>query len=146
MRSLTIAGRKQQAADRPSSRRFSGWAYFDMGQLKEAESAFREANRLDPKDANVLLVLGLVADRQGKPDEAREAWQRAAALGGDSEAGAEGPQNLANLDARLAGRGATAATVRRSMRPVRRQRPARPRKSRASTSARRPTPGSDVTP
>jgi len=85
-----------------------GWAYYDMGQLKEAESAFREANRLDPKDANVLLVLGFVADRQGKPDEAREAWQRAAALGGESEAGSKARQNLANLAARLAGRSAPA--------------------------------------
>jgi tetratricopeptide (TPR) repeat protein len=79
-----------------------GWAYFDMGQLREAEATFREANRLDPKDANVLLVLGLVADRQGKYDEAREAWQRAEAFGGD--AGTRARQNLANLDARLAGR------------------------------------------
>jgi tetratricopeptide (TPR) repeat protein len=81
-----------------------GWAYLDMGQPKEAESSFREANRLDPKDANTLLVLGLVADRQGKPDDAREAWQRASALGGDGDVGTKARQNLANLDARLAGR------------------------------------------
>jgi tetratricopeptide (TPR) repeat protein len=98
--------RRAQAAGggSPELSNLLGWAYFDMGQLKEAEAAFREANRLDPKDANVLLVLGLVADRQGKPDEAREAWQRAAALGGGSEVGAKARQNLANLDARLAGR------------------------------------------
>jgi tetratricopeptide (TPR) repeat protein len=102
--------RRAQAAGggSPELSTLLGWAYFDMGQLKEAESAFREANRLDPKDANVLLVLGLVADRQGKADEAREAWQRAAALGGDGEAGTKARQNLANLDARLAGRSATA--------------------------------------
>lgn len=93
-----------------------GWAYFDMGQLKEAEATFREANRLDPKDANVLLVLGLVADRQGKPDEAREAWQRAAALAGNGEAGNKARQNLANLDARLAGK-STPAAQPQAMRP-----------------------------
>ncbi len=83
-----------------------GWAYFDQGLLREAEAAFREANRLDPKDANVLLVLGLVADRQGKSEDAREAWQRASTLGGDGEAGTKARQNLANLDARLAGKSA----------------------------------------
>ncbi|MFO1305437.1 MAG: PDZ domain-containing protein [Burkholderiales bacterium] len=93
-----------------------GWAYLDLGQMKEAEGAFREANRLDPKDANVLLVLGLVADRQGKFDEAREAWERASALGGDNEAGTKARQNLANLDARLAGRSVAAAQPQ-AMRP-----------------------------
>ena len=88
-----------------------GWAYLDMGQLKEAEAAFRDANRLDPKDAGVLLVLGFVADKQGKPEEAREAWQRASALGGAGEAGAKARQNLANLDARLAGRSAPVAVA-----------------------------------
>jgi tetratricopeptide (TPR) repeat protein len=87
-----------------------GWAYFDMGQLREAEAAFRDANRLDPKDANVLLVLGVVADRQGKHDEAREAWQRAATLGAGDEVAAKARQNLANLDARLAGRAPAVAT------------------------------------
>jgi tetratricopeptide (TPR) repeat protein len=103
--------RRAQAAGggTPELATLLGWAYFDMGQLREAESAFREANRLDPKDANVLLVLGLVADRQGKPDEAREAWQRAATLGGDNEVAAKARQNLANLDARLAGRAPSAA-------------------------------------
>jgi len=47
----------------------------------------------------------------GKPDEAREAWQRAAALGGDNEIAAKARQNLANLDARLAGRSAPVAQV-----------------------------------
>lgn len=93
-----------------------GWAYFDQGRYKEAEASFREANRLDPKDANVLLVLGLVADRQGKPDEAREAWQRASTLGGDQEAGTKARQNLANLDARLAGRSASLPQAQ-AMRP-----------------------------
>jgi len=105
--------RRAQAAGgaSPELSALLGWAYFDMGQLREAEAAFREANRLDPKDANVLLILGLVADRQGKPDEAREAWQRAAALGGDNEIAAKARQNLANLDARLAGRSAPVAQV-----------------------------------
>ena len=96
--------RRAQAAGggSPELSALLGWAYFDMGQLREAEATFREANRLDPKDGNVLLVLGLVADRQGKHAEAREAWERAAALGGDP--GAKARQNLANLDARLAGR------------------------------------------
>jgi tetratricopeptide (TPR) repeat protein len=105
--------RRAQAAGggTPELSALLGWAYFDMGQLREAEASFREANRLDPKDANVLLILGLVADRQGKPDEAREAWQRAAALGGDNEVAAKARQNLANLDARLAGRSAPVVQV-----------------------------------
>jgi tetratricopeptide (TPR) repeat protein len=105
--------RRAQAAGggSPELSTLLGWAYFDMGQLKEAEAAFREANRLDPKDAGVLLVLGFVADKQGKPEEAREAWQRASALGGDGDAGAKARQNLANLDARLAGRSAPAAVA-----------------------------------
>lgn len=98
--------RRAQAAGGGSATLWTlmGWAYVDLGQWKDAEGAFREANRLDPKDANVLLVLGLVADRQGKPDEAREAWQRASDLGGGNEAGTKARQNLANLDARLAGK------------------------------------------
>jgi tetratricopeptide (TPR) repeat protein len=104
--------RRAQAAGggSPELANLLGWAYFDIGQLKEAEAAFREANRLDPKNANILLVLGLVADRQGKPDEAREAWQRAATLGGGDEVAAKARQNLANLDARLAGRAPAVAT------------------------------------
>jgi tetratricopeptide (TPR) repeat protein len=98
--------RRAQAAggSSPELSTLLGWAYFDMGQLREAEASFRDANRLDPKDANVLLVLGVVADRQGKHDEAREAWQRASTLGANNEVAAKARQNLANLDARLAGR------------------------------------------
>jgi hypothetical protein len=52
----------------------------------------------------------VVADRQGKHDEAREAWQRAATLGAGDEVAAKARQNLANLDARLAGRAPAVAT------------------------------------
>ena len=87
--------------------------------LNQAQSMYDTAKAIlaiDPKDANVLLVLGVVADRQGKHDEAREAWQRAATLGGGNEIAAKARQNLANLDARLAGRAPAVQT--QALRPT----------------------------
>jgi tetratricopeptide (TPR) repeat protein len=59
--------------------------YSPPGALAEAIAAYREAARLDPKDANALDALGHLLMRAGRPEEALSAMQRAAVLDADSD-------------------------------------------------------------
>ena len=51
-----------------------------QGKWAEAEKAWRDALRLDPKDAHAWTNLGVVLNRQLKSDEAANAWNQALAI------------------------------------------------------------------
>lgn len=57
-----------------------GYEALQSGNLSCAERLFAEANRFDPKDPWALLNLGVARHRQGKLDQARLAYQMAAAV------------------------------------------------------------------
>ena len=59
-----------------------GNCHYALGELKEAESAFREAVRLHPKEGSALNNLAQILFEQGRNQEALEAAQKAISLGG----------------------------------------------------------------
>jgi Flp pilus assembly protein TadD len=52
------------------------------GRAAEAERAFRQATRLDEKNAHYAYNLGLILERQGRAAEARPWYEKALALDG----------------------------------------------------------------
>ena len=62
-----------------------GWAYFKLGQLSEAERNLAEAARRNNGSATIQEHLGDVYQKQGKPKEARAAWEKALKLLNEGE-------------------------------------------------------------
>ena len=59
-----------------------GNCHYALGELKDAESAFRESVRLHPKEGTALNNLAQVLFEQGRKHEALEAAKKAVSLGG----------------------------------------------------------------
>ena len=59
-----------------------GGSALELGQLPEAERAYRRALELRPGDRDGLIGLGLVRQTQGEHAEARERWEEASAQDG----------------------------------------------------------------
>jgi tetratricopeptide (TPR) repeat protein len=59
-----------------------GNCHYALGELKDAESAFREAVRLHPREGSALNNLAQILFEQGRNKEALEAAQKAVSLGG----------------------------------------------------------------
>ena len=57
-----------------------GWAYFKLEKLDDAEKTLAEAASLDYGSGTIQEHLGDVYEKQGKKDQARVAWKRAAKL------------------------------------------------------------------
>jgi tetratricopeptide (TPR) repeat protein len=57
-----------------------GWAYFKLGQLEQAERHLTDAARRDSTSATIHEHLGDLYQQQGKPEQARVAWQKALKL------------------------------------------------------------------
>jgi len=64
-----------------------GWAYYNLDRLEEAESALRQALRLEPTLGPAYYHLGLVLLKAGRGEEAKAAFRRALELAPDSEFG-----------------------------------------------------------
>lgn len=62
-----------------------GWANFKLGKLDDSEKYLKEALRFNPSSPNIHEHLGDVYDKQGKPELAKNAWQKALALTADSD-------------------------------------------------------------
>ena len=56
------------------------WALCQNGQLREAERAMAEALKLGTKDAALFYHAGVIADRLGERDQARDYLSRALAV------------------------------------------------------------------
>jgi tetratricopeptide (TPR) repeat protein len=54
-----------------------GWTYFKLGQLGEAETHLKNALRIDNSSSTIQEHLGDVYQKQGKPEAAKEVWQKA---------------------------------------------------------------------
>ncbi len=64
-----------------------GWAYYNLDRLNEAESALRQALRLEPTLGPAYYHLGLVLLKAGQREEAKAAFHRVLELAPDSEFG-----------------------------------------------------------
>ncbi len=62
-----------------------GWAYFKIGKLAEAEKYLKDALRYDGSSATINEHLGDVHQKQGKPELAKSAWQKALNLALDAQ-------------------------------------------------------------
>ena len=58
------------AAENPRSYELLGWAYFQSGDLTQAETALRQSLALQPDQPALLYRLGRVLEAQGRNDEA----------------------------------------------------------------------------
>jgi len=61
---------------------YLGDALNQAGDLRGAHAALERAVQLDPRDAKAHHLMGRVLDRLGRPDEAREMYQRSRELTG----------------------------------------------------------------
>mgnify|MGYP001826219405 FL=1 len=59
-----------------------GNCHYALGELKDAEAAFRETMRLHPKEGSALNNLAQILFEKGRNQEALEAAQKAVSLGG----------------------------------------------------------------
>jgi len=57
-----------------------GWAYYELGNLSDAESAYQAAVRLKPQNHNTWIGMGLIEERLRKHDDAANAFSRSAAI------------------------------------------------------------------
>jgi tetratricopeptide (TPR) repeat protein len=71
-----------------------GLASLAAGDLAGAKKAFAAANAADAKSFQVEYNLGVVADRQGQPDEALQRYGRALRLQPDYELAVQGAVNI----------------------------------------------------
>jgi tetratricopeptide (TPR) repeat protein len=62
-----------------------GWTYFKLGQLGEAETHLKNALRIDSSSSTIQEHLGDVYQKQGKPEAARDNWQKALSLAIETE-------------------------------------------------------------
>ena len=74
-----------------------GWAYFKLDKLDDAEKALTAAAALDYGSSTIQEHLGDVYEKQGKPEQARAAWKRAARLSWRSDDMSRINQKLAQL-------------------------------------------------
>lgn len=74
-----------------------GWAYYNLGRLGEAESALRQALRLEPTLAAAHYNLGLVLLKAGRREEAKAAFRRTLELAPDSTFGMAAREHLKAL-------------------------------------------------
>ncbi|MGE5233514.1 MAG: tetratricopeptide repeat protein, partial [Acidobacteriota bacterium] len=61
-----------------------GWAYYQRGEYREAQTALERANQLVPDDATIREHLGDVYRAAGDVVRARQAYEQALKLGGDN--------------------------------------------------------------
>jgi tetratricopeptide (TPR) repeat protein len=57
-----------------------GWAYYKLGQLKEAERYLSDAARRNPSSATIQEHLGDLFQRLGQRDKAQTSWRKALSL------------------------------------------------------------------
>ncbi len=71
----------KQAVDRepnnPTYLDSLGWANFKLGQYTEAEKNLLDADKLSPNSATIQQHLGDLYQKQGRAEEARNAWRKA---------------------------------------------------------------------
>ena len=58
-----------------------GWAYLQLGRLKEAEEVLVEASEMEESEGDILLHLGEVYEKNGDVNKAQEAYLKAVSLG-----------------------------------------------------------------
>ena len=62
----TLAALEEAARDPNHSPHNLGWANFNLGRLDEAHAAYEAANRIDPRNACSLRLLGMIEARRGR--------------------------------------------------------------------------------
>lgn len=76
-----------------------GWAYYNLGRLKEAEEVLMFTLRLEPSMASAHYHLGLVLLKAGRKEEARAAFSKARDQAPESEFGLAAREHLRALGA-----------------------------------------------
>lgn len=71
-----------------------GWAYYNLDRLGEAESALRQAIRLEPALEAAHYHLGLVLLKAGRREEAKGAFRRVREIAPESEFGRAAREHL----------------------------------------------------
>lgn len=74
-----------------------GWAYYNLGRLREAEESFRLVLQLNPKIASAYYHLGLVLVKAGRPEEAKLAFRRTRELSPDTPLARHAQEHLKAL-------------------------------------------------
>jgi tetratricopeptide (TPR) repeat protein len=74
-----------------------GWAYYNLGQLREAETALVQAVRLEPTLEAAHYHLGLVLLKGGRREEAKAAFRRTRDLAPDGDFGKAAREHLRAL-------------------------------------------------
>lgn len=78
-----LAAAERDAPERVDVLLEKGFALYELCRFDEARAALREAERLDPEEPWTHHYLGLVAERQREPEEARRRFARARKLAPD---------------------------------------------------------------
>lgn len=81
LRQISLSTGNLESASSPVER---GNALADLGRWKEAEENFRQARTDAPENAAARIGLGFAALHNGKPGEARQQFDRAAAVTGEA--------------------------------------------------------------
>ncbi len=79
----SISAQAQQPAGSPSEERDRGIQLYQQGDFSGAVKLLRSATHKGKTDLSAWHWLGLALERQGKPDDARKAHEKAARLGDD---------------------------------------------------------------
>jgi tetratricopeptide (TPR) repeat protein len=74
-------------------------AYGERAHVEQAIIEYRRAIALNPTDLTALLNLGYACNLQGRPEEARQLWQRIIDLAAHSPEAEEATDAIQHLDA-----------------------------------------------
>ena len=74
-----------------------GWAYYNLGRLKEAEEVLTYTLRLEPSMVSAHYHLGLVLLKAGRREEALAAFSKTRELAPESEFGLAALEHLRAL-------------------------------------------------
>lgn len=73
---------RRAASEDIASRVNTGLAFHQAGRLDDAERMYQQVLELDPRQADALHLLGVVAEQRGRPDEAAALIRKAIAVNG----------------------------------------------------------------
>lgn len=75
-----------------------GWAYYNLGRYSQAEEVLRRALRMDPTLTIATYTLGLVLEKQGRPQDALATYREALKLAPEAETGRKAQERIRALE------------------------------------------------